>query len=92
MRKYIFIVLMIMPVYICAGVQISISDGIDNQSVKTKMEPKMSALLTEVNAAQASGRALSFANLNLSNSVQMSLSMLWENSPFMCTDEEIVER
>lgn len=92
MRKYIFIVLMIMPVYIWAGVQISISDGIDNQSVKTKMETKMSALLTEVNAAQASGRALNFANLNLSNSVQMSLSMLWENSPFMCTDEEIVER
>ena len=92
MRKYIFIVLMIMPVYIWAGVQISISDGIDNQSVKTKMETKMSALLTEVNAAQASGRALDFANLNLSNSVQMSLSMLWENSPFMCTDEEIVER
>lgn len=83
---------MIMPVYIWAGVQISISDGIDNQSVKTKMETKMSALLTEVNAAQASGRALNFANLNLSNSVQMSLSMLWENSPFMCTDEEIVER
>ena len=81
-----------MPVYIWAGVQISISDGIDNQSVKTKMETKMSALLTEVNAAQASGRALNFANLNLSNSVQMSLSMLWENSPFMCTDEEIVER
>ncbi len=52
----------------------------------------MTALLTEVNAAQASGRALNFANLNLSNSVQMSLSMLWENSPFMCTDEEIVER
>ena len=52
----------------------------------------MSALLTEVNAAQESGRALNFANLNLSNSVQMSLSMLWENSPFMCTDEEIVER
>lgn len=92
MRKYIFIVLMIMPVYIWAGVQISISDGIDNQSVKTKMETKMSALLTEVNAAQASGRALNFANLNLSNSVQMSLSMLWENSPFMCTDEEIIER
>ena len=81
-----------MPTILWASVQISISDGIDNQSVKTKMETKMSALLTEVNAAQASGRALNFANLNLSNSVQMSLSMLWENSPFMCTDEEIVER
>lgn len=82
---------MFMPAILWAGVQISISDGIDNQSVKTKMETKMSALLTEINAAQASGRALNFTNLNLSNSVQMSLSMLWENSPFMCTDEKVVE-
>ena len=92
MRKYILTLLVAMPAILWAGVQISISDGIDNQSVKTKMETKMSALLTEINAAQASGRALNFTNLNLSNSVQMSLSMLWENSPFKCTDDEIVER
>lgn len=92
MRKYILTLLVAMPAILWASVQISISDGIDNQSVKTKMETKMSALLTEINAAQASGRALNFTNLNLSNSVQMSLSMLWENSPFMCTDDEIVER
>lgn len=92
MRKYIFTLLLFVPALLWAGVQISISDGIDNQSVKTKMETKMSALMTEINAAQASGRALNFTNLNLSNSVQMSLSMLWENSPFTCTDEEIVER
>ena len=92
MRKYIFILLMIVPAYMWAGVQISISDGIDDQSVKTLMETKMSALLTEVNAAQASNRALNFSNLNLPKSVQTSLSMLWENSPFICTDDEIVER
>ena len=92
MRKYILLLFILAPALMWAGVQISISDGIDNQSVKTKMETKMSALLTEINAAQASGRALNFTNLNLSKSVQMSLSMLWENSPFMCTDEEIVER
>ena len=56
------------------------------------MEVKMSALLTEINAAQASGRALNFANLDLATSAQKSLSMLWENSPFMCTDDEVVER
>lgn len=92
MRKYFFILLMIMPVCMWAGVQISISDGIDDQSVKTLMETKMSALLSEVNAAQASNRSLNFSNLNLPKSVQMSLSMLWENSPFICTDDEIVER
>lgn len=92
MRKYVLTLLMLMPAIMWAGVQITISDGIDNQSVKSKMETKMSALLTEINAAQANGRALNFTNLNLSNSVQLSLSMLWENSPFMCTDDEVVER
>lgn len=92
MRKYILTLLMFVPAILWAGVQISISDGIENQTVKTKMETKMSALMTEINAAQASGRALNFTNFNLSKSVQQSLSMLWENSPFMCTDEEVVER
>lgn len=92
MRKYILTLLMFMPAIMWASVQISISDGIDNEAIKAKMETKMSALLTEVNAAEASGRALNFANLNLSKSVQMSMSMLWENSPFVCTDDEIVER
>ena len=92
MRKYFLTLLILVPAFMWAGVKISISDGIDNQSVKSKMETKMSALMTEINAAQASNRALNFTNLNLSNSVQQSLSMLWENSPFMCTDDEIVER
>lgn len=74
-----------------ANVNVSISDGIDNSALKSKMEQKMSALLTEVNAAQTSGRGLNFKVLNLSASVQRSMSMLWENSPFECTDEEIVE-
>ncbi len=74
-----------------ANVNVSISDGISNSAIKSKMEQKMSALLTEVNAAQSSGRALDFKALALSASVQRSMSMLWENSPFECTDEEIVE-
>lgn len=92
MRKYLFILLFSVPAMLWAGVKVSISDGIDNSSVKTKMETKMSALLTEINAAQANGRALNFSSLNLESSVQKSLSMLWENSPFRCTDDVIVER
>ena len=93
MRKYLVVVQMLMlPIITWAGVHVSISSGIDDNAIKAKMETKMSALLTEVNAAQISGRALNFSALNLSNSVQVSLQMLWENSPFMCTDEEIVER
>lgn len=74
-----------------AGVNVSISDGISNETLKNKMEQKMTALLSEINAAQTAGRGLNFGPLKLSSSVQRSMSMLWENSPFECTDEEIVE-
>lgn len=75
---------------IMADVTVQI-DGIDNATVKAKMERTMSAFLTEVNNAQSSKRALNFGGMGLSTNVQSSVSMLWENSPFECTDEEIME-
>ena len=44
---------------IMADVTVQI-DGIDNTTVKAKMERTMSAFLTEVNNAQSSKRALNF--------------------------------
>ena len=75
---------------IMADVTVQI-DGIDNATVKANMERTMSAFLTEVNNAQSSKRALNFGGMGLSTNVQSSVSMLWENSPFECTDEEIME-
>ena len=91
-RKTLFAMLMLCPLLAWGEVSITISDGIENQTIKQKMEHTMSALLTEINNAQAQGRALSFKGLDVPESVQLSLSMLWENSPFLCTDEVIVER
>lgn len=81
-----------LPTILMANVSVTISDGINNATLQAKMEQKMSSLLSEINAAQASERALDFGNLSLPQSVQISLSMLWENCPFMCTDNIIVER
>lgn len=92
MRKLLLILILVLPMLVWAEVRVTISDGIDNVALKTKMENSMSVLLTEVNAAQAGNRALNFSSLHLASSVQASMSMLWENSPFMCTDDEIVER
>lgn len=92
MYKKIILVMLLLPMALSAAVQVSISEGIENASVKSLMESRMSALLSEINAAEASGRSLNFRNLSISPSVQQSLAMLWENSPFMCTDNEIVER
>lgn len=91
MKKFFLVLLAIVPMVQLSAVNVVISDGIDNQSIKQKMESTMSALLSEVNDAQASGRALQLGKLNASQSVQLSMSMLWENSPFVCLDDEIVE-
>ena len=73
-------------------VKVVISDGLDNQSLIDKIEKKMSLLLSEINEAQVSKRNLNFEKLALSSSVTRSLSMLWENCPFICSESEIVER
>lgn len=92
MRKHIIVLLSLFTSQILfAGVNVVISDGVDNSVCKTKMEQTMSAILTEANNAQSSRRDLSFSGLNIPVNVQESLSMLWENCPFQCTDEEIVE-
>ena len=90
MKINLIFLLMFVAQNIMADVTVQI-DGIDNTTVKAKMERTMSAFLTEVNNAQSSKRALNFGGMGLSTNVQSSVSMLWENSPFECTDEEIME-
>jgi len=73
-------------------VKFTISDGINNAGVKSKIENVVSRMLSEVNDAQEDGRSLNFAAMGqISTRVQQSMSMLWENSPFVCTDEAIIE-
>ena len=73
-------------------VYFSISDGIDNPALKTKIEREVSMMLTEINAAQSADRNLNFAAMgHPSIHVQRSLASLWENTPFVCIDDEIVE-
>ena len=92
MRK-LFIALFLCTCQIMfASVNVVISDGIANEVVKSKMERTMSALLTESNEAQAAKRSLNFSSMGIPVNVQESISMLWENCPFQCADEEIVEK
>ena len=92
MRKYLFSILIFLPLLAMANVQLTISDGLDDEAVRAKIERDLSALLTEINDAQTNGRALNLAAFRLTPSIQLSLSMLWENAPFVCTEETISER
>lgn len=94
MKKLIFIVgltLAVAHAMANGSVNVKIPDGINDTRIKERMEMSTSALLTEINAAQEAERNLDFSKLSLSQSVQSSLSMLWENTPFICADNEIVE-
>ena len=73
------------------NVTFSVSDGIDNAAIKSKIESTVSKMLTEINVAQKAGRDLNFSAMGVAQRVQQSMSMLWENSPFKCTDDDIVE-
>lgn len=72
-------------------VKVTLTDGIDNIVVKQKMEITISRILTEANAAQQAGRQMHYSQLGVPADVQSSLAALWDNAPFVCMDEEIVE-
>lgn len=74
-----------------AQVTFTISDGIDNAAIQSKIESSVSRMLSEINSAQAAGRSLNFGAMGVGSRVQQSMAMLWENCPFVCTDEEIIE-
>ena len=74
------------------AVTVNIAGGIDNTALQTRMEQNSAKLLSEINAAQRERRNLNFATMGLATDVQRSMSMLWETTPFMCTDDEIVEK
>lgn len=76
---------------IAQSVSFTISDGIDNAAVKSRIEGNVCRMLSEINAAQAESRSLNFGTMGVNTRVQQSMAMLWENSPFVCTDEEIIE-
>lgn len=87
-----FILLMIMVINSYGSdITVTLIDGIDNAALRTKMEKRIERILNEINAAQAAGRDLDFSVMGSGASLQRSLEMLWQNTPFLCTDDEIVE-
>lgn len=73
------------------AVTVTVTDGIDNENVRFRIETTIARILNEVNAAQRERRPLNFQVMGVNTHVQRSMAMLWENTPFVCTDEEIIE-
>lgn len=89
---FLFCIAAMVPITVYAdGIQFSLTEGIDNAEVKSKIESNVSRLLTEINAAQKEGRRLNLRAISAKDQAKMSLMMLWENAPFACEDDDIVE-
>ena len=82
----------LLSVHQAMAVEVIITDGLKNEQLKKKMEQSLSTLLTEVNAAHEEGRNINFASLSLPSDVETTLSMLWENSPFLCIDDLVSQK
>lgn len=72
-------------------VEVRFQGGIQPGALADKMCTQLSALLTEVNKAYEEGRMVNFGTLRLSEDVQTTISMLWENSPFCCIDDVVTQ-
>lgn len=74
------------------AVEVTISEGLQNGPVKSKIEKSLSTLLTEINAAHEEQRNPNYAMLQLPTDVETTISALWDNSPFFCIDDVVVEK
>ena len=63
------------------NVKFTVSDGIDNAGIKSKIESEVSRMLTEINAAQEAGRSLNFSAMgNIGTRLRQTLVLLWVSS------------
>lgn len=76
----------------CMAVEVTISDGMNNETLKKKMEASLSQLLTEINAAHEQNRNPNYGMLKLPVDVETTISALWDNSPFFCIDDQVIEK
>lgn len=74
------------------NVKFNADKSVQSKPVVAKMENKLGALLTEINAAQKADRPLNLAGLGLSAVAQKTLNQLWVVAHFYCCDEEVTDR
>lgn len=94
--RQILIISLLWMLGVCAyaqtSVSFSINSGTDNAILKARAEKNISVLLTGINRAQAAGASLDLSGADISESATLSITMLWDNIHFFCTDEYVVER
>lgn len=72
-------------------VNFEFSDGIEEGTLKTKMERQMSSLLSAINEANAVNADVNFSGIDITDDASASLTMTWEQVHFSIEDDDIVD-
>lgn len=72
-------------------VNFEFSDGIEEGSLKTKMEQQMTSLLSAISAANAGNTEINFSGIDITDDASASLTMTWEQVHFSIEDDDIVD-
>lgn len=92
-RFIVFVSLLIITLgAVAQDIKMTIVDGMQNNTVKSRIERGISELLSEINRACAQERELRLDNIDMALSGKKSLQALWQNLHFLCEDNQIVER
>ena len=73
-------------------VRFVVGDGMDDSSLKEKINTNVSLLLSEINNADNESRALELSEVDITAGAVRSLGMLWRNSSFRCGKAQVTER
>ena len=65
---------------------------LDNKVLKEKVQHSVSKLLTEINTAQADNKVPDLSGINMAKDAKNAVMMLWDNTPFRCSETEVIER
>jgi hypothetical protein len=65
---------------------------LNRPTLETAVNRNISALLSEINAAQAAKRSIKFEKLSMEKDTKELLSTLWAVCPFRCLDDNITEK
>lgn len=92
-KVLIFSLLMAFAVQMMAvNVKLNADKSLQGNPVVVRMEQRLGALLSEINAANSSDRPLNLQGLGLSREAQETLNNLWVVAHFYCDDEEVTDR
>lgn len=72
-------------------VNFEFSDGIEEGTLKMKMEQQMSSLLSAISAANSANSEINFSGIDITDDASASLTMTWEQVHFSIEDDDIVD-